>query len=79
MPLDLWKTESYLYAWIDAQGMRLKNQISKSFDIGDSYSVDVRINNFTKKPLSNHSEVSTNEFVFSLNFRKKNLPWYISP
>jgi len=27
--IDLWKVESYLYAWIDAEGMRTNHSIKK--------------------------------------------------
>jgi hypothetical protein len=75
--IDLWQVESYLYAWIDAEGMRENSQIEKKFDLGNKHSVSVRINNFCKKPLSNPAVVKTNEFVFSLNFWKNGQkPWF---
>lgn len=75
--LDILGVESYLYAWIDASGMRQNSEINRKFDLGNNHFVNVRINNFTNKPLSNHSTVKTNEFVFSLNFWKNNQnPWF---
>jgi len=74
--IDLWKVESYLYAWIDAEGMRTSNSIKKTFDLGNNHSVDVKINNFKNIPLSNHVIVKIEEFVFSLNFRKNNEEWF---
>jgi hypothetical protein len=75
--IDLWKVESYLYAWVDAEGMRENSKIEKRLELGNNHFVQVRINNFTKKSLSNHSEVKTSEFVFSLNFWKNGQePWF---
>lgn len=74
--VDIWGVESSLYPIIDANGKRNNNSFSKSFNLGNNHFVDVRINNFTKKSLSNHSIVSTNNFVFSLNFRKGKKPWF---
>ncbi len=75
--LDIWGVESFLYAWIDASGMRENSQVEKKFDLGNNHSVSVRIKNFTKKPLSNHSIIKTDEFVFSLNFWKNGQkPWF---
>ena len=74
--LDTWGVESSLYPIIDANGMRNNSSFTKSFNLGHNHFVDVRINNFTKRPLSNHSIVSTNKFVFSLNFRKNKTPWF---
>lgn len=74
--VDIWGVESSLYPIIDANGMRSNSSFTKSFNLGKNHFVDVRINNFTKKPLSNHSIVSTNDFVFSLNFRKDKTPWF---
>lgn len=75
--LDIWGVESFLYAWIDASGMRQNSQVEKKFDLGNNHFVSVRINNFTKNSLSNHSIVKTNEFVFSLNFWKNGQePWF---
>lgn len=75
--IDLWKVESYLYAWIDAEGMRINHKIEKKFDLGNGHFVNVRINNFANKTLSNHSIVKTKEFVFSLNFWKNGQkPWF---
>ncbi|MCK4522145.1 MAG: hypothetical protein KAU20_06220 [Nanoarchaeota archaeon] len=74
--VNIWDVESSLYPLIDANGMRNNSTITKSFNLGDNHFTDVRINNFTKNPLSNHSIVSTEEFIFSLNFRKDNIPWF---
>ncbi len=74
--IDLWKVESFLYACIDAEGMRTNHLIKKSFDLGNNHFVDVKVNNFTKNPLSNHSIINTKSFVFSLNFRKNNKKWF---
>jgi len=74
--VDIWDIESSLYPIIDANGMRSNNSFTKSFNLGNNHFVDVRINNFTKKSLSNHSIVSTNDFVFSLNFRNVKAPWF---
>ena len=74
--IDLWKVESYLYALIDANGMRKNSKIKKRFDLGNNHFVSVKINNFSKKPLSNHSVIKTEEFLFSLNFWKDNEAWF---
>lgn len=72
----VWRTETFLYAWIDANGMRGNSEVKEKFDLGNDHIVDVRINNFSKKPLSNHDIVKTDEFVFSLNFRVGDMqPW----
>lgn len=58
-------------------GMREESQIEQKFDLGSDHFVNVRINNFTKKPLSNKSFIKTSELVFSLNFWKKDQkPWF---
>ncbi len=74
--VNLWGIESYLYPLIDANGMRGNSSIKESFNLGNNQFVDMRINNFTKNNLSNHSIVSTEEFIFSLNFRKNKIPWF---
>lgn len=75
--IDLFKVESYLYAWIDAEGMRANSQIEHRFDLGNNHFLNVRINNLTKKALSNRSIVRTKDFVFSLNFWKEGHdPWF---
>jgi len=74
--VEIWGVESSLYPIIDANGMRNSSSITKSFNLGNNHFVDVKINNFTKKSLSNHSIVSTMDFVFSLNFRKDKTPWF---
>ena len=74
--INLWKIESYLYAWIDAEGMRTKHSIKKTFCLGNNHFLDVKINNFTNKPLSNSIIIKTKEFVLSLNFRKNKKVWF---
>lgn len=74
--VHIWDIESHLYPLIDANGMRENKSITASFNLGNNQFVDVRINNFTKNNFSNHSIVSTEEFIFSLNFRKNKTPWF---
>jgi len=74
--IDILKIESELYALIDAEGMRGKYKIRKRFNLGGNHSVNVRINNFFKKPLQNHYIIKNNEFVFSLHFSKNNQEWF---
>jgi len=74
--VNIWSIDSKLYAYIDANGMRGNSSIREVFNLGNNQFVDVRINNFTKNNLSNHSIVSTEEFIFSLNFRKNKTPWF---
>lgn len=78
MSLNIWDIESHLYALIDANGMRGNSTYKKTFDLGNNHRVDVKITNFLQNPLSNHSVVSINEFVISLNFRKNACkdPWF---
>lgn len=33
--LDIWGVESFLYAWIDASGIRENSQVEKKFDLGN--------------------------------------------
>jgi hypothetical protein len=73
---DIFGIESYLYALMDANGMRRNSSFTQSFNLSDNQFVDVKIKNFTNKSLSNHTIVSINEFVFSLNFRKNKSPWF---
>ena len=72
---DLWSIESRLYASIDAEGMRNKSVYKKTFDLGNDCVVDIKINDFSRTPLSNHSVVN-NQIVISLNFRKDKEPWF---
>lgn len=76
--IDLWSIESHLYALIDANGMRGNYTYNKTFDLGNNHFVDVKITNFSRIPLSNHSVVNVNEFVIGLNFRKAyhKQPWF---
>jgi hypothetical protein len=74
--VDIWGVESRLYAYIDANGIRGNSRFENKFCIGGQYFVDVRIDNFSKNFLSNHSLVETSIFVFSLNFRKGEMPWF---
>jgi len=71
-----WRIESFLYAWINTEGMRENPQIEKTFCLGNNHSVDVKLNNFVHNPLSNQSIVKTTELGFSLNFRKEDKKWF---
>lgn len=70
MSIDIWGAESHLYALIDAHGMRGGCEYRETFDLGNNHYVDIKITNFSKNQLSNHSIVDISEFVISLNFRK---------
>ncbi len=76
--INLWSIESKLYALIDANGVRGNSSYKNSFELGNNHIIDVRITNFSQNNLSNHSIVDVNNFVISLNFRKKDLkkPWF---
>lgn len=70
--INLWDVESKLYAIMDANGMRSNSTYKYSFSLGNNHVVDVKITNFSNKPLSNHSIIDAKHFVISFNFRKEN-------
>jgi hypothetical protein len=77
MTFDLWKVESYIYALIEATGMRGNSSLKETFDIGENFKVDLKIHNFAKEYISIHTLINIDKLVLSLNFRDQdNQCWF---
>ena len=77
MAVDLWSSESRLYAEIDATGAQGKAAFKKRFVLGDGHNVQVDARAFTGI-LGNHKRVNPEDLKVGINFwRNSDLgPYY---
>jgi len=72
------KIQGKLWALIDMNGIRGNYTYNDNLKLGNNYIADIKIINFLKEKLSNHSVVDIHNFFVSINFRKDGAkkPWF---